>query len=59
MADFFKWSSVCMLSLVLVVLSALSYVHMAFPILISIVLLSWVYVKSLINEHNFLEYDVS
>lgn len=59
MADFFKWSMLIYFSLIMIVLSALSYVHMAFPMILTILVFSFVYIKSLLNEYPFLNYDVS
>lgn len=59
MADFFKWSMLIFFSLIMIVLSALSYVHMAFPMILTVLVFSLVYIKSLLNEYPFLNYDVS
>jgi len=58
-ADFFKWAALVLFSMILVVLSALSYVHMAFPMMFTILIFCFVYIKSLLNEYPFLNFDIS
>lgn len=58
-ADFFKWTGLVCFSMICIVLSALSYVHMVFSMLVSLLIFGGVYIKSLVNEHPFLNFDVS
>lgn len=58
-ADFFKWAGVVNFSMIFIVLSALSYMHMVFSLIITLLIFGGVYIKSLVNEHPFLNFDVS
>jgi len=58
-ADFFKWAGLVLFSMILIVLSALSYVHMAFPMMFTMLIFGVVYIKSLLNEYPFLDFDIS
>ena len=59
MTDLIKWTALILFSLIMIVLSALSYVHMAFSMITTLLIFGIAYVNSLMNECSFLDFDVS
>ena len=59
LTDFLKWGGLVLFSMILIVLSALSYVHMVIPMVFTLLIFVIVYIKSLLNEYPFLNFDIS